>query len=65
MIGGRRDRVEANAGLLLRARWLLDRIHLRLIILGDLDRARQVNKIIDTIDIERQRWLRTVDNSSL
>jgi hypothetical protein len=63
MIGGRRDRVETDAGLLLRAGWLLDRVHLRLIILGDLDRARQVNKIMDAIDTERQRWLYSIDNS--
>lgn len=65
MIGGRRDRIETNAGLLLRARCFLDRVHLRLIILGDLDRARQVNKIIDTIDTERQRWLHAIDNTIL
>jgi hypothetical protein len=65
MIGGRRDRIETDAGLLLRARWFLDRVHLRLIILGDLDRARQINKIIDTIDIERQRWLRTINKTIL
>jgi hypothetical protein len=62
MIRGRRDRAETNAALLLRARWRLDRIHLRLTILGDITGAQQINKIINTIDTERQRWLRAVDS---
>lgn len=62
MIRGRRDRVETNAGLLLQARWLLDRVHLRFNILTDSAGAHQINKIINNIETERQRWLRTVDS---
>jgi hypothetical protein len=59
---GRRDRVETNADFLLRARWLLDRAHLRFIILADSAGAHQINKIINNLETERQRWLRTVDS---
>jgi hypothetical protein len=62
MIQGRRDRVETNADLLLHARWLLDRAHLRFNILTDNTGAQQINKIINNIEIERQRWLRAVDS---
>jgi hypothetical protein len=62
MIQGRQDRAETNASLLLRARWLVDRIHLRLIILGDITGALQINTIINAIDTERQRWLSAVDS---
>jgi hypothetical protein len=59
---GRRDRVETNADLLLRARWLLDRAHLRFTILADSTGAHQINKIINNLETERQRWLRAVDS---
>ncbi|MBV9483810.1 MAG: hypothetical protein JO249_24140 [Acidobacteria bacterium] len=65
MIPGRRDRVhriETNANLLLRATWLLDRVHARLAILADSSAARQITPMITTIDTERQRWLRAVDS---
>lgn len=62
MIHQRRDWVETNADLLLHARWLLDRAHLRFILLADNTGAQQINKIINTIETERQRWLRAVDS---
>lgn len=62
MIRGRRDRVETNALLLGQARWLLDRVHLRLNLLGDIVGAYTINRIIYDIDTQRQRWLRAVDS---
>jgi hypothetical protein len=64
MIHQRRDWVETNADLLLQARWLLDRAHLRFNILADSTGAQQINRIINTIETERQRWLRAVDSPS-
>lgn len=58
----RRHRVEANALLLDHTRRLLETAHLRLIKLGDIQRARTINRIITSVDIERRRWLRTVDS---
>lgn len=58
----RRARVETNALLLDHARWLLDSAHVQLITLADIRRARRINQIITSVDIERRRWLRTVDS---
>lgn len=57
-----RDRAESNADRLHRARWLLDRIHIRFTILGDSTGAQQINRIINSIETERQSWLRAVDS---
>lgn len=62
MIRGRRDRIETNAFLLGRARWLLDRAHLRCNLLADTTRAQAINRIIHSVETERQRWLRAVDS---
>ena len=64
-IPGRRDRthrIETNADLLLHATWLLDRVHLRLVLLADGSAAQQITTLITTIETERQRWLSTVDS---
>jgi hypothetical protein len=58
----RRARVEAHALLLDHARWLLDKARARLITLNDIRRARRINGIITSVDIERRRWLRSVDS---
>jgi hypothetical protein len=58
----RRSRVETNALLLERARYLLQRVHLRLTLLGDTTTVREINQIIHNVDTERQRWLRAVDS---
>lgn len=62
MIQGRRDRVETNAHLLTQALWLLDRAHLRCTMLVDTAGAHTLNRIIHTVEAERQRWLRIVDS---
>jgi hypothetical protein len=59
---GRRNRVETNALLLGQARWLLDRAHLRLNLLVDIRGAHKINRIINGVESERQRWLRAVDS---
>ena len=59
----RRGRVETSALLLGRARWLLQRTHSRLLLLGDIDTARVVNRIITDVETERQRWLHTVGSA--
>lgn len=59
----RRGRVETNALLLGRARWLLQRTHSRLLLLGDIDTARALNRIITGVETERQRWLHAVDST--
>jgi hypothetical protein len=61
----RRGRVEAAASLLGRVRWLLERTHSRLIVLGDIDTARTVNRLITYVDTERGRWLHTVGSTHL
>lgn len=58
----RQHRVETHALLLDRARWLLDRAQARLITVNDIQRARRINRIITSVDIERRRWLRSVDS---
>lgn len=58
----RRHRVEINALLLSQARWLLDRAHLRLIMLGDITGADRINRITNSVEIERRRWLHIVDS---
>ena len=60
-----RDRVETNALLLDHTQRLLERAHLRLIKLGDSHRARTINRIITSVEIERRRWLRIVDSPLL
>lgn len=57
-----RDRVETNTLLLQRARWLLDRAHLRLSLLGDVTGARAINRIMHDVEAERQRWLLAIDS---
>ena len=57
-----RQRVETNALLLEDAWWLLERAFLQLIALADTQRAHRINRILTTINSERQRWLRTVDS---
>lgn len=59
---GYRDRVEANALRLDRARWLLEKAHLQFILLGDVMAAYRVNRIINSVEAERQRWLHAVDS---
>ncbi len=59
---GRRDQVETNTLLLGQARWLLDRAHLRLNLLVDITGAHKINHIINSVEAERQRWLRAVDS---
>lgn len=58
----RQRRVEAHALLLGHACWLLDGAHARLIAVNDIRRARRINRIITSVDIERRRWLRSVDS---
>jgi len=58
----RRSRIETNALLLERATYLLHRVQLRFTALGDTTTARDINQIIHSIDTERQRWLRRVNN---
>jgi hypothetical protein len=58
-----RSRVEANAVLLRRARLLLEKAHLRMIMLGDRAGTRTITGIIEDVEAERQRWLRAVDSS--
>jgi hypothetical protein len=58
----RRNRIETNALLLERARYLLHRVHLRFTALADTTTARDITQIIHSIDTERQRWLRHLDN---
>jgi hypothetical protein len=57
-----RDRVETNTLLLDRARWLLDRAHLQLSLLGDVTAACTINRIMHDVEAERQRWLRAIDS---
>lgn len=57
-----RDRVETNTLLLDRAQWLLDRAHLRLLLLGDVTGAQAINRIMNDVETERQRWLRAIDS---
>lgn len=57
-----RNRVEINTLLLGQARWLLDRAHLQLIILGDITGADRINSITTSLENERRRWLHTVDS---
>jgi hypothetical protein len=59
---GHQDRVETNALRLDRARWLLERAHLQFILLGDVMAAYRVNRIINSVQAEQQRWLRAVDS---
>ncbi|MGH3707895.1 MAG: hypothetical protein ACRDRQ_07260 [Pseudonocardiaceae bacterium] len=65
MILERRERVETNARLLDRARWFLGRVHLRLNLLADIAEAQKINRIITSVEAERQRWLRAVDSPLL
>lgn len=62
MIPGRRNRVETNAQLLAQATWLLDRARVRCNLLVDITGAQKINRIINDVETERQRWLRTVDS---
>jgi hypothetical protein len=57
-----RDRIETNTLLMHRARWLLDRAHLRLVLLGDISGARTINHIMGDVETERQRWLRAAES---
>jgi hypothetical protein len=57
-----RNRVEINALVLGRARWLLERAHLRLIMLGDIKEADRINSITKSVETERRRWLHIVDS---
>ncbi len=57
-----RDRVETNTLVLDRARWLLDRAHRRLGLLGDVIGARAITRILHEVETERQRWLRAADS---
>ena len=59
----RRSRIETNALLLERARYLLHRVHLRFTALADTTTAQDITQIIHSIDSERQRWLRHLDNT--
>ncbi|MGH3429381.1 MAG: hypothetical protein ACREP9_17145, partial [Candidatus Dormibacteraceae bacterium] len=56
-----RTRVETNALRLERARELLDKAHLQLVLLGDAMAAYRVKRIIISVETERQRWLSTID----
>ena len=58
-----RSRVEANAVLLRRARLLLEKAHLKMILLSDWSGIRTITGIIEDVQAERQRWLRAVDSS--
>lgn len=57
-----RHRVETNALLLDQAWLLLERAFLQLITLADIQRAHRINRIITSIDAERQRWLQATDS---
>jgi hypothetical protein len=57
-----RHRVEINALVLGRARWLLERAQLRLIMLGDIKGADRINSITKSVETERRRWLHIVDS---
>jgi hypothetical protein len=59
---GRRDRVETTTLLLGRARWLLETLHSRFILLADIAGARTINRIITDVETERQRWLEVANN---
>lgn len=65
MIPGHRNRVETNARLLGQATWLLDRARLRCTLLIDITGAHRINHIINSVEAERQRWLRTVGSPLL
>lgn len=58
----KRNRVEANASLLVHARRLLYEAHLWLLLLSDVTAAYAINRIISDIEDERRRWLRAVDS---
>jgi hypothetical protein len=57
-----RDRVEVSAQLLTQAQELLTKARSWLLVLGDVKRASILNRVINDIDAERQRWLRAMDD---
>jgi hypothetical protein len=57
------DRVDTTTLLLDQARWLLDRAHLPLSLLGDITSAQIINCIMGDVEAERQRWLRAADST--
>ncbi len=54
--------IRINTLRLLRTRWILERAQLRYHLLGDLAGAQAISRVINDVETERQRWLRTVDS---
>lgn len=53
------NQIETNARRLDRAQRLLQQAHLQFILLGDVMAAYRVNRIINSVHAQRQRWLHT------